>query len=147
MNKIDMWITADGLLLIRGWRRSGLTEAQIAEKIGIKLSTLKKWRRNNPKLEKAMQSKRDRVDLMVESALLKKALGYESTETKTVIKANGDEEVTTMQKQVPPDYQAASLWLKNRCPDTWSDKPSRSAAGAEKKLDKILKDLDDAANR
>ncbi len=147
MNKIDMWITADGLLLIRGWRRSGLSEAQIAEKIGIKQSTLKKWRRCNPKLEKAMQAKRDRVDIMVESALLKKALGYEATETKTVIKANGDEEVTTMQKVVPPDYQAASLWLKNRCPDTWSDKPTKKQLGAEIKLDRILKGLDDAANR
>ena len=56
------------------------------------------------------------------NALLKKAMGYKYTEVRTVDK--GDKvEVTTTEKEVPPDLSAISFVLRNYCPEKWSDKP------------------------
>lgn len=34
------WITPDGLLLLEGWARDGLTDEQIAHNIGVNVKTL-----------------------------------------------------------------------------------------------------------
>ena len=37
--KYEYWRTADGLILLEGWARDGLTDEQIAEKMRISAST------------------------------------------------------------------------------------------------------------
>ncbi|WP_201261389.1 hypothetical protein [Lactococcus lactis] len=34
--KYEEWLTAEGLILLEGWARDGLTDEQIAKNIGIK---------------------------------------------------------------------------------------------------------------
>jgi len=64
---------------------------------------------------------------------------------KKVVKADGAEEVTTVYKSVPPDVSAASVWLKNRCPERWRDKPCEDDSLS--KVDKILEEINAQANR
>ena len=64
-----------------------------------------------------------------------------------MLKANGQEEVTTVSKEVPPDVSAASVWLKNRCPDRWRDKPSESDKELMKHLEEIMGGIDAEADR
>lgn len=142
MKKNDFWLTDDGALYISAWRRDGLNYAEIAEKIGVSVSTLGNWKKKYPKIADALKNKREKVDILVENAILKKALGFSTTEVKTVTKANGAEEVTTVQKEVPPDVSAASVWLKNRRPDKWRDKPTEDKSGMYNKLDEILGGID-----
>ena len=78
------------------------------------------------------------IDAKVEEAILKKALGFESTEIRQVTKANGDEEVTAVTKVVPPDISACSMWLGNSCPEKWGDKKDTSSS----KVEEILSRLD-----
>ena len=62
------------------------------------------------------------VDIEVENALLKRALGYEYDEVTVEQSEDGfKRRVTT--KQVLPDTTAQIFWLKNRRPDKWRDKP------------------------
>ena len=42
--KYEYWLTEEGLLLLEGWARDGLTDEQIASNIGIGYSTLQTWK-------------------------------------------------------------------------------------------------------
>ena len=71
------WITEEGLLLIEGWARDGLTDEQIAHNIGIRRETLCVWKNKYPNISNALKKGKEVVDRQVENALLKRALGYE----------------------------------------------------------------------
>ena len=42
--KYEYWLTEEGLLVLEGWARDGLTDEQIASNIGIGYSTLQTWK-------------------------------------------------------------------------------------------------------
>lgn len=144
---IDFWVTSDGLTVLRAWCRDGLTRKEIADKIGISVRTLYRWEKDNAGIAEALRVGRELTDINVENAILKKALGFEAEEVKTVIKANGDEEITTVRKNVPPDISAASVWLKNRRPEKWRDKPAESNDAVYERLDEIIGEIDAQTDR
>ena len=39
--KYEYWLTEEGLLLLEGWARDGLTDEQIAQNMGIAYSTFR----------------------------------------------------------------------------------------------------------
>ena len=41
--KYQEWLTPDGLLLLEGWARDGLSDEQISHNIGIRTSTFYEW--------------------------------------------------------------------------------------------------------
>ena len=145
MNKVDFWLTPEGLILLRAKSRDSLTKNELAKNLGISPKTLSVWENKHPEIAEALRQGREITDVSVENAILKKALGFEVTEVKTVVKADGAEEVTTVLKSVPPDVSAASLWLKNRCPEKWRDKPREEDSIS--KVDKILEEINAQANR
>ena len=80
--KYEYWITPEGLLKIEGWARDGLTDEQIAENIGISRSTLNMWKNRYSDISDTLKRGKDVIDLQVENALLRRALGYEYKEVK-----------------------------------------------------------------
>lgn len=42
--KYEYWLTPDGLILLEGWARDGLTDEQIASNCGVSRSTLADWK-------------------------------------------------------------------------------------------------------
>ena len=96
MAKIDEWLEPDKLILLEGWARDGLTYEQIANNMGIGLTTLKEWRQKEPTIQSTLKKGREVVDYEVENALLKNAL---------------DGNVT-----------AQIFWLKNRKKNQWREK-------------------------
>lgn len=145
------WLTPEGLLKIEGWARDGLIDEQIAKNIGIRAGTLYEWKNRFPEFSEALKRGKEVVDREVENALLKRALGYEYTETtrEAVQDPNSGEvkmQVTKkVTKQVTPDTTAQIFWLKNRKPDKWRDKPAYEDTSELDKLDTILKGLKDNA--
>ena len=145
------WLTPEGLLKIEGWARDGLIDEQIAKNIGIRAGTLYEWKNRFPEFSEALKRGKEVVDREVENALLKRALGYEYTETtrEAVQDPNSGEvkmQVTKkVTKQVAPDTTAQIFWLKNRKPDKWRDKPAYEDTCELDKLDTILKGLKDNA--
>lgn len=123
MAKYQQWLEPEGLLLIEGWARDGLTDEQIAHNMGIAESTLYEWKKQFPEFSESLKRGKEVVDRMVENALLKRALGYEYQEQKIVVSEKDGKRVETTIKQVIPDVTAQIFWLKNRKPDEWRDKP------------------------
>lgn len=119
--KYQEWLTDEGLLQLGAWARDGLTDEQIAKNMGISYSTLRVWRDKYSALSAALKKGKDVVDVQVENALLKRALGYTYTEVKTVESAKGTVTTTTV-KEVAPDVTAGIFWLKNRQRPKWGDK-------------------------
>lgn len=87
------------LLLIEAWARDGLIIEQIAEKLGIAASTFYDYKNNHPELSEALKKGQEVVDVEVENALFKRALGYEYTEKKYEPVAMSDDEYE-LQKQI-----------------------------------------------
>ena len=119
--KYQKWLTPDGLMLLEGWARDGLTDAQLARKMGISCGTLYAWKNKFPEISEALKKGKEVVDIEVENALLKRALGYEYTETMVEHSPDGVKRRKTV-KFIPPDVTAQIFWLKNRKPETWREK-------------------------
>ena len=117
--KYEYWLTKEGLLLLEGWARDGLTDEQIAHNIGIHLATLYDWKKKYHDISESLKKGKEVVDYAVENALLKNALKGDTT--------------------------AQIYWLKNRRPDKWRDKPGYEDTRELDKLDAILKGLKDNA--
>lgn len=113
---------------LEAWARNGLTEEQIAHNMGISVKTLFNYKQKYLPILQALKKGKEVVDIQVENALLKRALGYSYTETTSERKLNEEtgeyEMVTTKEvvKEVMPDTTAQIFWLKNRKPDAWRDK-------------------------
>lgn len=117
------WLTEEKLIVLRGWARS-LTDADIAKNIGITPQQLINWKKKYPKFREALKEGREVVDTKVENALLKAALGYETTE---YIIDGGKKKA--VKKQVPPNVTAMIFWLKNRKYNEWRDKREYTVEG------------------
>lgn len=56
--KYEEWLTPEGLLLIEGWARDGLTDEQIAHNMGIVPSTLYEWKKKYPELSDTLKTEK-----------------------------------------------------------------------------------------
>ncbi|MBC5712343.1 transposase [Hungatella sp. L12] len=133
--KYEYWLSPDGLLKLEAWARDGLIDEQIAENIGINPATLYDWKKKYPEISEALKKGKEVVDIEVENALLKRALGYEYTETKTeeyMVEGVPVKRVTKTVKEVIPDTTAQIFWLKNRRPMQWRDKHDMELSGEVK---------------
>ena len=128
IGKYNEWRTPDGLTLLRGWARNGLSNEQIAHNIGIAPQTLYEWVKKYPDIGEAIKKNKEVVDIEVENALHKRAIGYsydEVTRERRVNKATGEEELVITKritKHMPADVAAQIFWLKNRRPEYWRDR-------------------------
>lgn len=98
--KYEKWLTPEGLTLLEGWARMGLTDEQIAHNVGISRSTLSEWKIKFADISDALKKGKEVADFQVENALFKSAL-------------NGN-------------VTAQIFWLKNRQPKSWRDSPQQT---------------------
>lgn len=124
-----------------------MTEKQIAESLGVSYRGI--WslaKREHPELVEAIKRGRQNLVAELRSSLIKKALGYEYTETKEIKqKVNWSDEMYVMlleagftedqinqaeliktetyHKHASPDVAAINLALKNYDSDNWANDP------------------------
>lgn len=89
---------------------------------------------------------REQLEQQMEQALIRRAVGYDYTETRREwAEKEGQrvtEKVTEQRHHVPPDLRALMFWLKNRCPQRWRDKPEGGREEMEgQEMVKIIDDL------
>jgi transposase len=134
--KYEEWLTEDGLTKLAGWARNGLTDAMIAEKVGVNVSTLYEWKKRFEAVGAALKRGKEVVDLEVENSLLKRCHGYTVTLMKAVKVKRVEYDPTTGKKTaeveevvqaedqvyVHADTAAEIFWLKNRKPAEWRDR-------------------------
>ena len=141
----------DKLILIQGMARDGLTQQQIADNLGINVDTLIEYKKKYTDFSEALKKGKEVVDIEVENALLKRALGYKYDE---VTYENGVE-TKRVTKEVQPDTTAQIFWLKNRKPNNWKDRvetdeDKEAVANASQviaKIRKVAQEYTDGANR
>lgn len=105
----------------------GATMPDLAAFLGIAVSTLYKLQDEHADVAEAIKTARSRADAHVESALFKRAMGYDYQELQGVKEQGEDGELKTksarfVTRHAPPDVTACIFWLKNRRPDAWNDR-------------------------
>lgn len=97
-NKYDTHV-APRLVEVADWVRNGATDEEIADRLGIAISTFYEYKSKAEfsEFSEVLKKTRDAIDGDVENALLQAALSGNTT--------------------------AQIFWLKNRRPKQWRDKP------------------------
>lgn len=144
--KYHEWLTKEGLLLLGCWARDGLTDEEIAKKMGINVSTLYKWKNDHSEISEALKINKEIADYEVENALRKRALGYDFEEITEKYEGGYCVEKKRTIKHIPPDTTAQIFWLKNRQPDKWRSNPQAGQNELLEKLDSILGGIDAIAD-
>lgn len=137
MRQAEFWQQPGQLALLRGWVRDGVTEREIARRMGLKPIGLRIWRSRYPAIREAMALTGEMADYQVEDALLKAAMGYRYTEEKTEQTDKGEKLVST-EKEVSPNVTAISLWLKRRKPEVWDREDEEPEEQVENNLFEAL---------
>jgi hypothetical protein len=114
------WLSEEGLILITGWRRNGVSIKEIATShIGVSMTAFWGWYRESDELKKACATGKDIADRSVEDALYRRALGYDYNEYVYEL-IEGELRLTKkFTKHCPPDVKAILSWLYNRVPNVW----------------------------
>lgn len=97
--------------------RIGLIDVELAEFFEVSEATINNWKKEHPRFLESIRAGKRTMDANVESRLLKRALGYEFTETK---RCNG--ELTEFERHCPADVRAQQFWLTNRQPEKWRNR-------------------------
>jgi hypothetical protein len=107
----------------------GATDRQMAHFFNVSEVTFNAWKKKHPQFLKSMSAGKMNADAKVAHSLFQRATGYEHPAVK-FFNNNGKIISKNYIERYPPDTQAASLWLRNRQPDKWRDKPEVSVAVA-----------------
>jgi len=105
--------------------RNGADNKIIAQHLGCGTTTLKKLLKTYPDFKKMILSSKEVADLAVESALYRRALGYDYEETITEVNVSKDGSTSTttvrkIKKHVVPDTLACFGWLRHRKKEEWN---------------------------
>jgi hypothetical protein len=129
---------------IEGWVRSGATEAEICQALGIAISTFNDYKKKYSELSGALRAGRQSIVLDIKAALLKKALGFEYEEKRGIKK---DGKITSLEintRYAPPDTTAAAMLLRNYDKE-WLDKDATTTDFKQQELE-LKKALAEANN-
>jgi len=99
----------------------GVNDKKLAKLFKVTESTITDWKNKHKDFSTSLkEGKEDFDSLVMEDTCLRRAMGYDYTET-TVSDTPKGRTVTTMTKHMPPDPTSFIFWLKNRNPDRWGD--------------------------
>lgn len=105
---------------------------EIAAALNVSRTSVYDWAAQHKEFADAIAHARKIADKKVESALFKRALGYELQEVRKTVKdgPKGVEVIEhTQVNHIPADTPAAVFWLKNRNREEWSDKQQLEVTG------------------
>lgn len=101
-------------------------DTELADFLGIAESTIYEWKKEYPEFSEAITRGKIVADANVAKSLYDRAIGATYYEEQAFKLKKGKDleviEVVKLEKQAPPDTQAASLWLRNRRSADWNDK-------------------------
>lgn len=137
-------------MLAASYARNGWSDEQIANEFCVSRSTLCEWKKH-PEFSDALQTSKSQADALVENALFKRALGQTTKEKVKVTTTNAAGEKTVRveerEREIPGDVGAQKLWLNNRKPAEWRDKPTVDTnAELLTSLDNVIVSIQTAAS-
>jgi hypothetical protein len=100
----------------------GWTDAEVAELLGVCLTTIKVWRAKYPEFAEVSKLGKDESDERVVMSLYQRALGYNIKSEKVGFDKDGNVLRAETEEHIPADVKAAFIWLKNRRGWEWADR-------------------------
>ena len=73
VGRYQKWLEPENLLLLQGWKRDGLSDEQIAQKIGIAPRTLENWKKQHVQIMQCLKMGKEQANFIIENELFKKA--------------------------------------------------------------------------
>lgn len=128
--KYGEWLTKDKLATVERWKRHGLANKQIADNIGISEETFYQWVKKYSEFAEAIKKGKEVIVCELENALIKRAKGYEVTESNSFYDRDGNEIKRESIRHVPPDTTALIFALKNMDAEHWRDRKETALSGA-----------------
>ena len=123
---------------------AGMTEKDIAERMGVAESTLSKWKIGHPEFAAALVNGRAVPNQLVEGALFKRAIGYDVDEVTQQRDGEGNVTRTWLhRKHISPDTGAIVFYLINRMSDVWRDKKEIAHTMGDDALEQFAEALRD----
>ena len=118
----------------------GLTDAEIAEVLGVSEPTIHSWKLKHEEFALALTRSKEQANAIVEASLFKRANGFE----REVDKATASGKKVTIKEYFPPDVAAQRLWLQNRMPEVYREKvEQKHTLSSDDAFLKFLEHLDD----
>jgi hypothetical protein len=108
--------------------RLGAIDKDLCDFFHVALSTISKWKLDQPEFSEALKEGKELSDAQIANALFHRARGYSHPAVKIQMTKTGEVIKTEYTQHHPPDTTACIFWLKNRRPDLWRDKPSEVEA-------------------
>lgn len=90
-SRMPDWLEPEKLLLIRRYRRRGLTIEETAKQMGVGYSTLMKWSKDNLDIREALKTGKEEAIAVIENKLYLKALSGNLTAIIFYLKNNDRE--------------------------------------------------------
>lgn len=72
--KYHEWLQPEKLMLMRKWRRDGLTIEQVAQSVGVNQDTIYTWIKRFPEIAEALKNGKEEANAIIENKLFQKAL-------------------------------------------------------------------------
>ncbi len=111
---------------INNWIMEGDSVRVICKKLSISPDTWYRYCKEHETLSELVNMGRRILNNEVEKSLIKLCTGYEYEELKTIVEEDkAGKKHTKLEKckrHRPPSATAISFYLRNRCPEEWSDK-------------------------
>ena len=129
---------------IQAWARDGVSEEEIAKRLGVAYSTFREYKDKNSALSAALKKSKEHYDNEVVESLHKNTLGgivvlktpikVKKTYFENGKKVREEEEIVIADREeyIKPDTLAQMYWLNNRQPSKWKAKPMEESGSEEK---------------
>ena len=135
-NKYETLKIAERLESISGWAKEGLTDEELAEKLGIARQTIYVWKGKYPEFAEAIKTGATEANGEILNSAFRQACGY-TTKVKEIVKTKVERidpqtgrlireekvEVVEVDKYFEPNPQMTKFMLMNRLPEKYKDKP------------------------
>jgi hypothetical protein len=97
----------------------GVTDEEMADVLGIALSTLYAWKKTHAEFSEAITRGKLDADSEIAHSMYQRAKGYSHRAVKIAVNADGDITKVPYVEHYPPDTAAATMWLTNRRHGAW----------------------------
>lgn len=109
----------------------GLGYQQIADSLDINIDTIYEWFLKHKDFSEVVKQAKDNYDIVgVEKSLLKSAYGF----TRKVQKLGKNDNIITLEEEVPPNPTSLIFWLSNRNRSRWKQRQEVEHSGEIKHI-------------
>lgn len=143
------WETEDSLMLLRSWKRDGLTDEYIAKnKIGVSHQTLLNWKHKSPLILGALKKAREDFHKELEDSMYKRALGFYVDEYVEEYRydEHGNETLVYKKKNrkfIPPSETMQIFLSKHDIRGKWLDEKTDADKEEQKqRIEKLRKECE-----